>query len=331
MTLVARILVIIFLINSCNIVSELKSYNGFAFGTTYSIILQSDNELQIKQLVESIVLRINKSMSTYVENSIISNINIGNQVEIDTDFENVFNASKLVWQQSNGYFDPTVGSLVNAYGFGPSEPINSLNAKVIDSLLEFTGFSKIKISNNNTIKKDDKRIYIDFNAIAKGYAVDIISKELRELGYKNFLVEIGGEVFAEGINPLKGTMWTIGIDNPLQKQSRDFISSIQIRGKGMATSGNYRKYKIDKNSGEKYVHTINPLNGLPVKSNILSATVVAESSMLADAYATALMAMPLNEGEKLVSTLDNVDAMWIISENKNFKIVKSSNFKYNSI
>ena len=331
MTLVARILVIIFLINSCNIVSELKSYNGFAFGTTYSIILQSDNELQIKQLVESIVLRINKSMSTYVENSIISNINAGNQVEIDTDFENVFNASKLVWQQSNGYFDPTVGSLVNAYGFGPSEPINSLNAKAIDSLLEFTGFSKIKISNNNTIKKDDKRTYIDFNAIAKGYAVDIISKELRELGYKNFLVEIGGEVFAEGINPLRGTMWTIGIDKPLQKQSRDFISSIQIRGKGMATSGNYRKYKIDKNSGEKYVHTINPLNGLPVKSNILSATVVAESSMLADAYATALMAMPLNEGEKLVSTLDNVDAMWIISENKNFKIVKSSNFKYNSI
>ena len=331
MTLVARILVIIFLINSCNIVSELKSYNGFAFGTTYSIILQSDNELQIKQLVESIVLRINKSMSTYVENSIISNINIGNQVEIDTDFENVFNASKLVWQQSNGYFDPTVGSLVNAYGFGPSEPINSLNAKVIDSLLEFTGFSKIKISNNNTIKKDDKRTYIDFNAIAKGYAVDIISKELRELGYKNFLVEIGGEVFAEGINPLRGTMWTIGIDKPLQKQSIDFISSIQIRGKGMATSGNYRKYKIDKNSGEKYVHTINPLNGLPVKSNILSATVVAESSMLADAYATALMAMPLNEGEKLVSTLENVDAMWIISENKNFKIVKSSNFKYDSI
>ena len=331
MTLVARILVIIFLVSSCDKVSELKSYNGFAFGTTYSIILQSDNELQIKQLVESIVLRINKSMSTYVENSIISNINIGNQVEIDTDFENVFNASKLVWQQSNGYFDPTVGSLVNAYGFGPSEPINSLNAKVIDSLLEFTGFSKIKISNNNTIKKDDKRTYIDFNAIAKGYAVDIISKELRELGYKNFLVEIGGEVFAEGINPLRGTMWTIGIDKPLQKQSRDFISSIQIRGKGMATSGNYRKYKIDKNSGEKYVHTINPLNGLPVKSNILSATVVAESSMLADAYATALMAMPLNEGEKLVSTLENVDAMWIISENKNFKIVKSSNFKYDSI
>ena len=331
MTLVARILVIIFLVSSCDKVSELKSYNGFAFGTTYSIILQSDNELQIKQLVESIVLRINKSMSTYVENSIISNINIGNQVEIDTDFENVFNASKLVWQQSNGYFDPTVGSLVNAYGFGPSEPINSLNAKVIDSLLEFTGFSKIKISNNNTIKKDDKRTYIDFNAIAKGYAVDIISKELRELGYKNFLVEIGGEVFAEGINTLKGTMWTIGIDKPLQKQSRDFISSIQIRGKGMATSGNYRKYKIDKNSGEKYVHTINPLNGLPVKSNILSATVVAESSMLADAYATALMAMPLNEGEKLVSTLENVDAMWIISENKNFKIVKSSNFKYDSI
>ena len=331
MTLVVRILVIIFLINSCDKVSELKSFNGFAFGTTYSIILQSDNELQIKQLVESIVLRINKSMSTYVENSIISNINIGNQVEIDTDFENVFNASKLVWQQSNGYFDPTVGSLVNAYGFGPSEPINSLNAKVIDSLLEFTGFSKIKISNNNTIKKDDKRTYIDFNAIAKGYAVDIISKELRELGYKNFLVEIGGEVFAEGINPLRGTMWTIGIDKPLQKQSIDFISSIQIRGKGMATSGNYRKYKIDKNSGEKYVHTINPLNGLPVKSNILSATVVAESSMLADAYATALMAMPLNEGEKLVSTLENVDAMWIISENKNFKIVKSSNFKYDSI
>ena len=331
MTLVARILVIIFLINSCNIVSELKSYNGFAFGTTYSIILQSDNELQIKQLVESIVVRINKSMSTYIENSIISNINAGNQVEIDTDFENVFNASKLVWQQSKGYFDPTVGSLVNAYGFGPSDPINSLNTKAIDSLLEFTGFSKIKMSINNTIKKDDKRIYIDFNAIAKGYAVDIISNELRELGYKNFLVEIGGEVFAEGINPLKGTMWTIGIDNPLQKQSRDFISSIQIRGKGMATSGNYRKYKIDKNSGEKYVHTINPLNGLPVKSNILSATVVAESSMLADAYATALMAMPLNEGEKLVSTLENVDAMWIISENKNFKIVKSSNFKYDSI
>ena len=331
MTLVARILVIIFLINSCNKVSELKSYNGFAFGTTYSIILQSDNELQIKKLVESVVVRINKSMSTYIENSIISNINVGNQVEIDTDFENVFNASKLVWQQSKGYFDPTVGSLVNAYGFGPSEPINSLNTKVIDSLLEFTGFSKIKMSNNKTIKKDDKRIYIDFNAIAKGYAVDIISNELRELGYKNFLVEIGGEVFAEGINPLKGTMWTIGIDNPLQKQSRDFISSIQIRGKGMATSGNYRKYKIDKNSGEKYVHTINPLNGLPVKSNILSATVVAESSMLADAYATALMAMPLKEGEKLVSTLDNVDAMWIISENKNFKIVKSSNFKYNSI
>ncbi|CAI8354444.1 MAG: FAD:protein FMN transferase [Bacteroidota bacterium] len=313
---------------ACQNEIKVQRAQGDALGTTYSI-LYADTKANESVLdsIDAIFLRMNQSMSTYWPNSIISKINRGEAVVADADFKNVFRASKLVWQQTNGYFDPTVGALVNAYGFGPEKPLAEIDAKTVDSLLNITGFQRVSLEENGTVSKENKNIYFDFNAIAKGYTVDALATMLTSLGYENYLVEVGGELFAAGINPDKEIPWRVAIDHPEQRETRAFIATLPLQNQGLASSGNYRKFRTDE-AGNSFVHTVNPITGKSIKSNILSTSVLASTTMLADAYATALMAMPFEKGKILIETLNDIEAAWVLAINDSVQVITTPNFTF---
>jgi thiamine biosynthesis lipoprotein len=269
----------------------------------------------------------NQSMSTYWPNAIISKVNRDEPVTTDADFKKVFQTAKNIWQQTDGYFDPTVGALVNAYGFGPAKSLEQIDQAAIDSLLNITGFDKVSLLPDGTIKKVHKNTYLDFNAIAKGYAVDALASLLQSLGYTQFLVEVGGELFASGLHPEKEKPWRVAIDHPKQDANRTFIATLPLQNQGMASSGNYRKFRTNA-SGKRYVHTVNPKTGETVQSNVLSTSVLAPSTMLADAYATALMAMPYEQGKTLISNLSAIEAMWVLAVNDSVQVVATPGFTY---
>ena len=297
--------------------SSLQVHQGRALGTSYTIQYKgkTNQYAQYQKSIDSLFQGINQSLSTYWPDSDISKINRGDSlVVVDSHFKKVFRKATTVWKNTNGFFDPTVGSLVNAYGFGPQKPLARIRVAQLDSLRKLTGWEKVSLTKNGTIRKDHPDIYLDFNAIAKGYTVDVIANYLSQKGQQNYLVEIGGEVVAKGISPKFQKAWTVAIDDPQQGAERRFKTTLSLVDEALATSGNDRKYRIDSLTGEKYVHSLNPHTGLPVKSSILSASVRAADCMTADAYATALMVLPLEKGQELIASATNLEAYWIVSQ-----------------
>ncbi len=273
---------------------------GSVFGTTYTIVyfdVHDNFNDEINQLFDSM----NQSTSTYIPTSDISRINRGEKgIKIDSFFKDVFLKSDRIFKETEGYFDPTVGNLVNAWGFGPEKPFYNLDSAKVKELMRFVGFEKVSIVNNEVIK-EYKETYFDFNSIAKGYGLDIVSRFLDEKGIQNYLIEIGGEVKVKGTKPT-GKLWTIQIDRPNTNGTRSAHTYINITNKSMASSGNYRKFRIASN-GQKYVHTINPKTGYATESNLLAATVIAELDCAdVDAYATAFMAMGLEKTKQFLET-----------------------------
>ena len=314
------------IIISCSNETKIHSYSGQALGTSFKILYASDQPLKnIDVLTDSIFTEINKSLSTYISSSDISKINDDiDSIKIDAHFKKVFNKSKLIWKSTDGFFDPTIGLLVKAYGLGPKNdskiPVN------LDSIMNLTGFGKVSLKNNFIIK-EKKGIYLDFNAIAKGYCVDIISNMLNNRNINNHLVEIGGEMVAIGKNQVTDAFWKVGITDPLNISTNNFINRIELRNKALASSGNYRKFLIDKESGKKIVHTINPKTGDAFETNILGTSVIADDCITADAYATSFMAMPIKKSKEVISDLENIDVMIIYyDENKKVKVLKSNGF-----
>lgn len=271
----------------------LNVLSGDAFGTTYSIQYYSENDFDALKGIDSVFYVFNRSVNTYMPESDISRINRGDStVVVDHIFRNVFVLSEKVFKDTEGYFDPTIGVLRNAYGFGDVEPLSELDAGTLDSLRMFVGFNKVRITSDGTVIKDFPEIYFDFNAVAKGYGVDCLGNYLKSQGVTNFLIELGGEILASGINIDKGAPWLVGVESVRsQLENRSVAEVISLANLGMASSGNYRKFRIDSLSGKKYVHTINPLTGQAEQGDITSATVLAQDCATADAYATAFMAM----------------------------------------
>lgn len=310
-------LFIIILFVACQQINtnNIKKINGYALGTSYSITYLSESlesDILITH-IDSITKLINKSMSTYTYDSDISKVNRGDSLlKVDIHFQKVYNAANHVWKKTEGYFDPTVGALVNAYGFGPEKKIKSITESKKNDILKYTGWNKIQLTPKNTIQKKDPNIFIDFNALAKGYAVDLIANHLRKNNVTSFLVEIGGEIVAEGKSPRTGNLWKVAIDNPKQGKNREFIRTLSLKNQALATSGNYRKYKIDERSGRRIVHSINPKTGNPFPTNVLSTSVISSECMIADAYATSLMVMPFEKGKAMVNRELDIEAFWII-------------------
>ena len=292
---------------------------GEAQGSTYSIKYVANEELVTKNQIDSLLTAFDLSLSTYRTDSKISKINAGDStIVVDDLFKETFKASNKIYSETNGLFDPTIGVLVNAYGFGPNHQHTSLNQTQIDSLLVFVGFNKVKLNENNTVSKKYSETYFDFNAIAQGYSVDVVKDFLKSKGVENGIVEIGGELFALGTNIIDSKNWVIGIDDPLQKpEERKLIATIKLENLGMATSGNYRKVIIDSLTGDKFVHIINPKTGNRQKTNVLSATVLAPTCIMADGYATAFMIMSIEESKLFLQNHPELNVMLLYVDDKN--------------
>ena len=292
---------------------------GEAQGSTYHIKYIAERDENLKPAIDSILEVIDLSMSTYRSDSAISKINQGDTtVVVDQHFRKVFEASQQIWQESEGLFDPTVGVLVNAWGFG-KQKISEADLptdKKIDSLRKYVGFDKVALTEKNLIKKRYTEILFDFNAIAQGYTSDVVANYLSARGIKNYIVEIAGEMYLKGKNTVEDKSWTIGVENPLKPlDDRDLVATIQFTNQGLATSGNYRKVWTDSN-GRKYVHSINPLTGRATQSDVLSATVVAPSTMLADGYATMFMVMGLAKSKAFLEKHPDLAVLLVYSDDK---------------
>ncbi len=300
------------ILQSCNRPAPYIKNRGQAHGTFYHIIYQSPNGKDYNQQLMNNMQRINKSLSTYDPVSVISRINQNDSsVVLDDHFMNVYNKALEISKATHGAFDLTVAPLVNAWGFGFTEPQRT-DSVSIAHLLDITGYEKLEIR-DGILHKDTAAIQLDASAIAKGYSVDVATRFLEQKGIENYMVEIGGEVRVKGINE-NGTPWRIGIDEPSEEQSvmnRKIQKVLHISEGAVATSGNYRQF-YEKN-GKKYAHTINPKTGYPVKHNLLSATVIAADCMTADAYATAFMVLGYHPSLDIVEQDPNLEAYFILS------------------
>ncbi|NEW80613.1 MAG: FAD:protein FMN transferase, partial [Gelidibacter sp.] len=276
--------------------------------------------------IDSLIAVINKSASTYIPTSDLSKINKGDTTVLaDDNLQEVFIKSEKIYKETGGAFDPTVGILVNAWGFGPEKPIEDLDSLKVTALLKFVGYDKVKLENGK-IKKLYPEIYLDFNAIAKGYLVDMISRMFEKNGVANYMVEIGGEIRARGQNE-KGLPWKIAIENPNTDGTRSFATVIELKDESIATSGNYRKFKV-KEDGTKYVHTINPKTGFAKESNLLSASVISKSDCAdVDGYATAFMEMGFEKSTAFLKNHPELEAFLIyVDEKGEMQTYKSDNF-----
>lgn len=297
--------------------------SGQVFGTSYSVIYDSDTNFEKE--FDSLFYVINKSMSTYIENSDISKLNRNEAVEVDEHFVNVYKTSRTIFNETNGAFDPTIGAVVNAWDFGPEGKIIGLDSLKIDSLMLSVGLDKVKLR-SNTILKENLNTYLDFNAIAKGYAVDVIAQYLDSQNITDYLVEIGGEINSKGINREKQNPWRVGIDEPNFDGSQSVIKAIVLEDEAMATSGTYRKFKVDEN-GNRYAHIIDTKTGYPSKTNVLSVSVIANDCMTADAYATAFQAMGIEKVIELVETHPELKVFFIFeNEQKEFETLALNGF-----
>ncbi|WKB82141.1 FAD:protein FMN transferase [Cellulophaga lytica] len=289
--------------------------NGSALGTSYSIIYFSNKKVNYQKEIDSVFKVINKSMSTYMPSSDISKINEGDStLQVDHMFKEVFNLSKDINNKTNGYFDPTVGTLVNAWGFGPGEQIK-LDSSKVDSLLEYVGFNKVQLTNKGTIKKASSNILFDFNAIAKGYSIDRLAVMLDKKGITNFLIEVGGEIFAKGENLKKQKKWVVGINDPEVEDRNNYKAAVKLKNVAMASSGNYRHFRVDPITKEKYVHTLDPKTGYTKNAKVLGATIITGNCAKADGYATSFMAMDLEDSKKIIEKDTTLQAYIIYLDN----------------
>ena len=305
------------LIISCTTTTNheiLISNDGHTQGTTYNINYISSNGIDYHNDIDSILNAINQSLSTYMEKSIISKINRNESMQTDSLFTRVFDTAIKIANETDGAFDPTIAPVVNFWGFG-FENIIEKNENTLKELMQTVGYKKMKIKNNRVIKYN-QNTQIDFNAIAQGFTADLIGEHFQKIGIKNYMIEIGGELKCLGRNA-EGNLWRIGIDKPKEKVQKDrFQAIIEVKNKAVASSGNYRKFKINKETGMKYAHTIDPKNGKPIQTDLLSVTVVTKSCMAADAYATAFMVMGIDKSKSYLKNHPEIDALFIYSGDK---------------
>ncbi|MEM7104516.1 MAG: FAD:protein FMN transferase [Bacteroidota bacterium] len=323
------LITLLILVWACNTPSgeTLQAYaiNGETMGTTYSVLYVGPSESDYSEGIDLLLKQVNQETSTYIPASTISKFNqsetgLSFPEGAPEHFKTVFEGSKIIWEQTKGHFDPTVMPVVNYWGFGYTEkkPVTAVDTVKVDSLLQLIGFAKISSGpadagsgkGDNYTKKQGMQL--DFSAIAKGYGVDAVGQFLESKGISNYLVEIGGEVRARG-KKSNGDWWTAGINIPDSAAGlQDIQNAVSIQNKALATSGNYRIfYEVD---GVKYAHTINPSTGFPAGNTLLSASVLANDCMTADAFATAFMVMGLDKAYQLAAANEGIEAYLIYGD-----------------
>ncbi len=299
-------------IQSCRQPSKYIYNEGSIYGTFYHFIYESPEGEDFHEEIKTKLNEYNKTFSTFDSTSIISKVNRNRPVQLNDIFVQCFTRAMKVSEITGGAFDITAGPMVNAWGFGP-EKRRQLNEVQIDSLKEITGFRKVKLQDGK-ILKESPHMKLDMSAIAKGYTCDLLGEFLADKGCKNYMIEIGGEVVALGKNE-RGRIWTIGISMPEESEffaSNVIQAKVQLPEHGLATSGNYRNFYVEE--GKKYAHTIDPKLGFPVQHSLLSATVIADKCMDADAFATAFMVMGLEESIEIARRQQGLKVYFIYAD-----------------
>ena len=303
--------------------------NGHTMGTMWSVKLVLEDASAANFYWEAIqdeLDNINSKMSTYQADSEVSQFNRLNKtgcIEASKETLAVVAAALALSQQSGGAFDITVGPLVNAWGFGPDYLDDAVpDAAQLAILAQSTGYQHIRIQ-GQTLCKDQAATQIDLSAIAKGYAVDQVARYLDRIEIPHYLVEVGGELFARGHKP-DGSAWRIGVETPSEHKREVFENTIlPLHNIGVASSGDYRNY-FEKN-GVRYSHTLDPRTAKPIDHTLASVTVVAKNSMLADAWATALMVLGPQDGLKLANTL-KLPVLMLVRVDEGFESLPSNAF-----
>ncbi len=308
---VCKLVITLVLLSSCASKPVLVKFEGETQGTYYAVTYYADRGQDYQLQIDSLLHRFDSSASLWKPNSILSRINSNDSVRVDKTLENLFNKSMKVSEESNGAFDITVGPLVSAWGFGFNDRMK-VDQHIVDSLLPLVNYHNLKISEGRIVKSDP-RIRMDFNAIAQGYAVDLVAGLLESKGISSYLIDIGGEVLGKGTKP-DNSEWNVGIELPAPDSlaERQVKAIVLLKDKALSTSGNYRKYYEE--NGVRYSHTIDPATGYPVKHSLLSVSVLAPDCMTADAYATVMMVKGLDHSRMFLDEHPGIEAYFIYSD-----------------
>lgn len=273
-----------------------RQVSDFVFGTTYKVIYQCDSDLSVA--IRDELTKVDRSLSPFNKESVITAVNQNREVLLDPYFVEVFKKAMDISADTDGAFDITVAPLVNAWGFGFKHE-QMPTKRQVDSLRQITGYQKVSLTNGK-VRKQDPRMMLDCSAIAKGFGVDAVARMLHGRGVQNYMVEIGGEVVTCGVNAQR-LPWRVGVVKPSEDSlsiGNELQTVLNVTDKAMATSGNYRNFYYKE--GRRYAHTIDPKTGYPVQHSLLSATVLANSCTIADAYATSFMVMGLERARQLL-------------------------------
>ena len=311
-------------INSCkNTPAEYIANKGMVYGTYYSIKYEHPEGKDIQNEINEELARLTQIFSHYEKEATISKVNNNIETVLEREFISCFNRAMEISETTNGAFDITAGPLISAWGFGP-EDRQKMTPEIVDALKQVCGYEKIKLEDGKIIKEKPE-MTINMSAIAKGYTCDLIGDFLAEHGSKNYMVDIGGEVVTKGKND-RGKTWSIGIREPIENPlQNDLNAALKLPDRALATSGNYLNfYEVD---GKKYAHTIDPSTGYPVQHSLLSATVIANDCMTADAYATAFMVLGKDIGIEIARLVPGLEIYFIYAdENGENQVYMSEGF-----
>ena len=316
---------VLLFLTSCSSQPKKIILQGDAQGSYYAITYFDEQERNFQREIDSIFHAVDMSVNLWVENSVISKVNRNEEVMLDSIFIDNFRIAHEAAQLSDGYFDPTISPIVAAWGFSYKNG-DSITPQLIDSLKQLVDYRKIRIENGMVIK-ENPAMTLDFNAIAQGYTSDLIASFLDSQGIKNYLVDTGGEIMARGGKP-NGQPWIVGIEKPAENEDSERIvhTRIALRDKGLVTSGSTRKYV--ERDGKRYSHCIDPKTGYPVEHQLLSATVLAENSVWADALASICMVMGMEQSLPLIESMDGVEAYYIfVNEGGKLETFATEGFK----
>ena len=330
---------------SCHPRDRYVVFSGYAQGGTWMVkanmkgVEVPDREVQVS--LDSILLRIDNSLSGYNKNSLLSSFNAGNEITPDSLFLDIYNRSVNIYDVTGGCVDPASAPLFDIWGFGFKSGEMPSDEMVMSTLVD-CGMSRLNRNIHNAVSSDGvlapsalllpesgKALpQLNYNAIAQGYSCDQVASYLYSIGVKDMMVDIG-EIFCDGVNP-SGVQWTIGIDSPVDGnnnpgENMQAIFKVPSGPNGVVTSGNYRKFYIK--DGHKYAHTVDPRTGYPVSHSLLSATILAPDATLADAYATYCMVIGLDESKAFITSHPALEACLIYDDGGDFKIWTSPGFQ----
>lgn len=320
------------LLCSCEKSGRYVRIEGFAQGGTYHVIcspVRGVGQQALRAAIDSRLQAIDFSLSGYNKGSLLSRLNAGEDLPLDSLFIECFTISKAVWAETDGAFDPSAAPLFDLWGFGFTNK-EQVTDRAVDSVRAFVGMDRLRLEmreDGTHLVREDPRMKLNFNAVAQGYSCDVVARYLDSLGCRAYLVDIGREIICKGLNE-SGTAWRIGLDKPTDgnmEEGRDLQAILEVSDCGIVTSGNYRKFYIE--NGQKYAHTIDPKSGRPVSHNLLSATVVAKDAATADAYATWLMVVGVDKARAILSGRPDLEALLVYEEDGQMRTYQTDKIK----